>query len=303
MSVRNDISMRQLRYFVAAAELGQFSQAALTVHVSQSAITTAVSQLEDMLGVRLFERLAHGVSLTAEGHKFYQHARHILDTLQDAVSHPLLLSHNLQGTVRVGASYTVLGYFLPNLLARFKRSYPQVEIDLIDMDTPGIEQGIADGSLELGLTIVSNVDSALPFERHVLMRSRRQMWLPSGHPLLQVESVSLADIAGHAYIMATVDEGESSALRYWQAAGLQPKVVFRTSSIEALRGLVAHGFGVSILSDMVYRPWSLEGKKIEVRPVAGNIPPMELGLIWGRDLTFSEPTRAFQQFLISATQL
>lgn len=295
--------MRQLRYFVAAAELGQFSQAALTVHVSQSAITAAVSQLEDMLGVRLFERLPHGVSLTAEGHKFYQHARHILDTLQDAVAQPLFQRDSLAGTARVGASYTVLGYFLPTLLACFKRSYPQVEIDLIDMDRPGIERGVASGELDLGLTILSNVDAAQPFERHVLMRSRRQLWLASDHPLMALESVTLADIAGHAYLIATMDEGESSAMRYWQAAGLEPRVAFRTTSVEALRGLVAHGFGVTILSDMIYRPWSLEGKRIEARPVAGNIPPMELGLIWQGQREMPEAARAFQQFLISATHL
>ncbi|WP_110634337.1 LysR family transcriptional regulator [Pseudomonas sp. CC120222-01a] len=302
MSPRIDISMRQLRYFVAAAEHGQFSQAAMKVHVSQSAITTAVSQLETLLGVQLFERQPHGVKLTAEGHKFHQHARHILDTLQDAVSQPSFLSHSLHGTVRIGASYTVLGYYLPALLARFKRSYPQVEIDLVDMDRPAIEQGIVDASLDLGLTIISNAGNVQPFERHVLMRTRRQLWLATEHPLMSAQAISLSDIADHAYIMATVDEGETSALRYWRSVGLEPKVAFRTSSMEALRGLVAHGFGVTILSDMLYRPWSLEGRKIEARPITDVIPPMELGLIW-RAGELSAVASAFQQFLISANEL
>ena len=92
MAKGKDISMRQLRYFMAAAEAGQLSQAAVKVHVSQSAITAAVLQLEQTLGVRLFDRLPYGVTLTAEGHKFAQHAGHILDTLQDALSEPLFLS-------------------------------------------------------------------------------------------------------------------------------------------------------------------------------------------------------------------
>ncbi|MOA63182.1 LysR substrate binding domain protein [compost metagenome] len=77
----------------------------------------------------------------------------------------------------------------------------------------------------------------------------------------------------------------------------------RTSSIEALRGLVAHGFGVTILSDMLYRAWSLEGRKIEARPLADAIPTMELGLIWREGAALDEPTRALQQFLISAISL
>ena len=118
MALLKDISMRQLRYFVAAAENSQFSLAASAVNVSQSAVTTAVSQLEAMLAVRLFERLPHGVKLTAEGHQFYHHARHILDTLQDAVSQPLFQSHALTGQARVGASYAVLGYYLLVLIGR-----------------------------------------------------------------------------------------------------------------------------------------------------------------------------------------
>lgn len=303
MSSRVDITMRQLRYFLAAAEHGQFSQAAVKVHVSQSAITTAVSQLETILAVKLFERQPHGVRLTAEGHKFRQHARHILDTLQDAVTQPSFLSHSLNGTVRIGASYTVLGYYLPTLLARFKGSYPQVEIDLVDMDRIAIEQGISDASLDLGLTIISNADVNQLFERHVLMRSRRQLWMATEHPLMSVEAISLAEIAEHAYILATVDEGESSAMRYWRSANLEPRIAFRTSSMEALRGLVAYGFGVTILSDMLYRPWSLEGRKIEARPITDAIPPMELGLIWHSTAGLSQVAKALQQFIISANDL
>jgi DNA-binding transcriptional LysR family regulator len=68
--------------------------------------------------------------------------------------------------------------------------------------------------------------------------------------------------------------------------------------MEALRGLIAHGFGVSILSDMVYRHWSLEGKKIEARPILDLVPDMEVGLIWHRDRPQGQPAEAFRQFLI-----
>lgn len=300
MAKGNDISLRQLRYFVAAADAGQFSQAALKVHVSQSAVTAAVLQLEEALGVILFDRMPHGVALTAEGHKFVQHARHILDTLQDALSEPLFLSHAMEGVVRVGASYTVLGYFLPSLLARFKRSYPQIEVDLIDMDRVNIENAVAEGSLDVGLSIVSNTQNLTLFDHHVLIRSPRRLWLSSQHPLATAATISLEDVANHAYILATVDEGDVSTARYWQGKGLSPQVAFRTSSMEALRGLVAHGFGVTILSDMLYRGWSLEGKKIDIRPLVDAIPPMELGLIWHPSKLLSTPAQAFRQFLIMA---
>ncbi|AYN94594.1 LysR family transcriptional regulator [Pseudomonas sp. LTJR-52] len=300
MASSKDISMRQLRYFVAAATTGRFSQAALDVHVSQSAITSAVAQLEENLGVNLFERQPYGVALTAEGHRFLQHARHILDTLNDALKEPLFLSHTQEGVVRVGATYAVLGYFLPSLLARFKRSYPQVDIDLVDLDRPSIEQAILEGRLDLGLIIVSNSEAIDRFEHYVLIRSRRQLWLASHHPLMTKPDITLKDVAEHAYILGTVEEGEASTQRYWHARGLEPKVAFRTSSMESVRGLVAHGFGVTILSDMVFRTWSLEGKKIEVRPLNDAVPPMELGLIWKPDTELPTAAEAFRQFLIQA---
>lgn len=295
-----DVSMRQLRYFVAAADAGQFSQAALKVHVSQSAITAAVQHLEETMGVSLFDRLPYGVTLTAEGNKFAQHARHILETLQDALSEPLFLSHSTRGSVRVGASYTLLGYFLPALLARFKRNYPQVEIELVDIDRHSIEQAVNNGDLDLGLVIVSNTPSLNVFSHQVLIRSRRQLWLAIQHPLMTASSINLEDVAQHAYILATVDEGDSSTFRYWASRGLAPNVAFRTSSMEALRGMVGHGFGVAILSDMLYRPWSLEGKRIEARPLTDVIPPMELGLIWRPDKQLSISAQVFRQFLIMA---
>ncbi|ASR44470.1 LysR family transcriptional regulator [Xanthomonas citri pv. mangiferaeindicae] len=302
MQIPANLSLRQLRYFAEAAELGQFSQAARKLHVSQSVITTAVAQLETMLGLRLFDRMPHGVALTAEGHRFHQHVRHVLDTLQDALSEPTLLANTLAGTVRVGASYTVLGYFLPSLLARFKRSYPLVEIDLIDMDRAEIERGVGDGDLDLGLCIISNMVAPHVLRRQTLIRSRRQLWLAESHPLAQLPTIGPADVAPYPYIMLKVDEGEASSMRYWRSVGHTPNVAFRTSSLEALRGLVAYGFGVSILSDMVYRPWSLDGRRIDVRTLEVAVPPMEVGLVWRPDDPLSAPANALHQFLVFACE-
>jgi DNA-binding transcriptional LysR family regulator len=255
-----DITLRQMRYFVAAAQSGQFSMAATAEHVSQSAITNAVLALEDTLGTRLFDRLPQ----------------------------------------RVAASYTLLGYFLPELLARFRATYPDVVIDLHDTDRISIEQAVLDGDVDLGVVLLSNVENVRRFSHHVLIRSRRQLWTSPTHPLAQLSAPSLSDVAGYPYILITVDEGEQSTLRYWQQNGVEPNVAFRTSSMEALRSLVAHSFGVTILSDMVFRPWSLEGKRIEARPILNAMPQMDAGMLWRKGARLDTPALAFQQFLIHA---
>ena len=296
----NNVTLRQLRYFVAAARSGQFSMAASSENVSQSAITNAVLALEKELGVRLFERLAQGVSLTADGEDFFHHACHILDSVRDATHKPRFRARELSGKVRIAASYTVLGYFLPDLLARFRASYPDVEIDLRDMDRAEIEQSVLEGDVDLGVAILSNIERLTRFSHAVLVRSRRQLWVAPGHPLAKIPTPSLKDIAHHPYIMVTADEAELSTLAYWKSRRIKPNIVFRTTSIEAVRGLVAHGFGVTALSDMVFRPWSLEGKRIEARPILDLVPPMEVGALWHPERSMSVPAETFQQFLLHA---
>jgi DNA-binding transcriptional LysR family regulator len=185
---------------------------------------------------------------------------------------PRFRINDLHGAIRIAATYSVLGYFLPPLFARFRANYPDIDFDLHDIGRRKVEAAVLSGELELGVVILSNVEDRERFGHHVLMRSRRQLWAAAGHPVLEEPYPSLADVARQPYILLTVDEGEESNRRYWTDNGLSPNIAFRTNGMEALRGLVAHGFGVTILSDMVYRPWSLEGKKIEARPILDAIP-------------------------------
>ncbi|MET0962365.1 MAG: LysR family transcriptional regulator [Noviherbaspirillum sp.] len=296
----DNVTIRQLRYFLAAAETGQFSMAATREHVSQSAITNAIHSLEGELGVRLFYRLPQGVSLTVEGQDFLSSARHILDSARDAMHKPRFHASGLQGAVRIAASYTLLGYFLPELLARFRASYPDVEIDLQDLDRENIEAAVLGGDIDLGVVILSNISRLERFGHSTLIRSRRQLWVAPAHPLGAISSPSLSDIAQHPYILLTADEGERSAMQYWKVNRIEPNIGFRTSSIEALRGLVAHGFGVTILSDLVFRPWSLEGKRIEARPILDVVPHMDAGTIWRKSGQMTKQAEVFQQFLSHA---
>jgi len=247
--MKSEVTFRQFRYFIAAATTGRFSSAALQEHVSQSAITSAVQSLEQQLKVKLFDRLPHGVALTPTGQVFFHHARHVMDSVNDAMRHASLIPQAARGTIRIAATYTVLGYFLPDLLSRFKRSYPQVEIDLVDMDRRTLELALEQGSIDLGIGLLSNIESGTRHGRHLLVRSRRRVWVGADHPLAGEPIVSLEEIARHPYILLTVDDADTAALRHWAGTRTKLKIAMRTGSLEALRGLVAYGFGVSILSD------------------------------------------------------
>ncbi len=288
------LSIRQARYFIAAADFGQVSLAARELNVSQSAVTSAIKQLEEILGVALFLRVPSGVQLTAEGARFLQHARNIVAAVNEAVQSPLSTDKGLSGRIRVGLSYTVAGYFLPRLYARFARNYPGIDVELIELPRNAIEYRLVDGDLDTAVMLVSNLRNRSGIAYETLFRSRRRLWLPPGHPLLDHTTISLADIANEPYIMLTVDEADQTAGKYWKKAGLEPRVVFNTSSVEAVRSMVAAGMGVSILSDMVYRPWSLEGQRLETRDVDAEIPTMDVGLAWAKH---TEPSPAAKNLL------
>lgn len=291
------VTLRQIQYFVAVAEAGKMSQAAHELGISQSAITEAVKALEDQAGLPLFRRHKSGVALTVAGYQFLRHARNVLGAVADA-THAIRRSPGpirVSGRFRLGVTYTVSGYFLPAVLERFRRGFPDVEFELVERERSVIESLAETGKIDMAIILVSNLRSK-GLHSEVLIRSRRRVWLPANHHLLRESVVTLARIAKEPYVMLTIDEANKTAMRYWRRARVAPNVAFETSSVEAVRSLVASGMGVAILSDMVYRPWSLDGDRVEVRTVEDYVPSMDVGMVWRRGRDLCEGAAAFAEF-------
>lgn len=287
-------SLRQLKYFVAAAELGRVSEAAAQLHISQSAVTTAIRDLEEMLGFQLLERSPAGVDLTHAGRRFLSHAYNVLAAADEAMSMPYE-KVSVAGRLNLVATYTVLGYFLPHHLQRFSARYPDIEIKVEEMRREAIEESLLSGRHDLGMLITANVNSP-HIARETYLGSERRLWVPAKHHLLDQAAVTFEHVSREPYIMLTVDEAADSALRYWSETPYQPKVLLRTLSVEAVRSMVANGMGVAILSDMVYRPWSLEGRRIETITLKDKVPRMDVGLAWKADIEITPAMKAFRDY-------
>lgn len=290
-------TLRQLQYFAAVARNGQISLAAAECSVSQSAMTAAIAELERALDTLLFERQRTGVTLTHHGHLFLQHAQRVIEAAEDAARHPFRERSQVTGSVDLAASYTVLGYFLLPFIASFRKQHPQTRVMPVEQGRERIEEAVASGEVELAVALTSNMIEPKRFQRVVLARSRRQLWVAASNPLADMSQVSMADVAPYPYIVPTVDEGDVSAMRYWRDAGLMPTSFVRTSSMEAVREMVALDMGVTILSDMVFRPWSLEGRRIKAVPLKHPIPTMEVGLIWRKGHRLSPVAEALRRYL------
>ena len=276
------MTLRQIRHFIAVAETGSISAAAQAVFISQSTLTGAIQQLEEEIGVSLFNRHAKGMSLTHQGHQFLRQAHLILATVDNAKRSLQQSTDQISGTLTIGVTSLVAGYYLANLLTRFQRAYPNVELRVMEDERPYIEHLLLNGEIDVGVLILSNLEDRHALQTEVLTHSPHRLWLPARHHLLDRDDISLADVAAEPLIQLNVDEMDHNAQRIWHHAGLRPQVSLRSASTEAVRSLVAAGLGVSIQPDMTYRPWSLEGDIIEARSVVDLTRTLDVGLAWRR---------------------
>lgn len=286
-------TFRQLQYFVAVCEQGTVSGAAHTLSISQSAVTEAIKDLEADLGVRLFERHPRGLDVTHKGHQFLRHANAILTGVSDARLAFDQTDDAASGSLHLGVTSLVAGYVLSDILARYRRANPAVVVTAIEDNGEYLEHLLIGGELDVAVMVISNLRDRMALQAEILEVSPYRLWLPLGHRLTSQESISLSDVSSEPLIMLTVDEIEEATVKLLGALGAKPHVAFRTRSVEAVRSLVATGAGVALLPDLVYRPWSLEGDRIDSRDVSGALPVVQVGVVWRKGSTLSRAAREF----------
>jgi DNA-binding transcriptional LysR family regulator len=286
-------TLRQLQFFVAAAEAGSVSGAARALSISQSSVTEAIRGLEEDLGVTLFDRQARGIDLTHMGSAFLRHARKIMTEVSSARTAFRVEAEATTGRLSLGVTSLVAGYVLSDVLARYRRAHPQVTLNVIEDNGDYLQHLLIGGELDVAVLLTSSVKDRLALNVETLLVSPYRLWLPLGHALAQQESITLEELAGQPLIQLMVDEIEESTRRLTAALPVKPEIAFRTRSVEAVRSLVATGAGLAILPSLVYRPWSLEGDRIEIRDVSGDLPTVQVGLAWRKGAPLAAPAHNF----------
>ncbi len=288
------MNFRHLKFFVATAESGQVSRAATQLSISQSAVTSAIKELETELGVPLFFRTANGMEMTEAGRDFLASSREILEKL-DQAKHIAQKQSPVQGAISIAATYTVIGYFLPPHLDRLKQMFPRLDIKISELNRESIEEGLLSNRFDMAVVLTSNITNP-ELETRTLLKSSRRLWAANTHPFIKKGRATFEEISHEDYIMLTVDEAAHTTMRYWSQSAHQPKVTLRTSSVEAVRSMVANGQGVTILSDMVYRPWSLEGRRIGTATTDQETPSMDVGLAWQKGVDLPKPVASVIEY-------
>jgi DNA-binding transcriptional LysR family regulator len=281
------LTLRQFRYFLMVAETGSVSRAAGEVGISQSAITAAIQALEEELGSKLFLRHQKGMRLTSEGHRMLRHARFVLNAVADARAAMRERPEEMEGALNIGVTRLVAGYYLADVLSRFQHIFRKVKIRLVEDERSYLEHLLVGGELDIGLMIVSNLADRQALQSEILQRSPWRVWLPAQHPLLARSVLEFGDFRERPFVMLATDELADTSARLSSDGIFRPPIVMKTNSVEAVRSLVGNGLGLALLPDLAYRPWSLEGDRIEARHVAGSLPTVDIGLAWRRGAPLS----------------
>ena len=294
------LTLKKMKYFLAVSDHGQVTKAARDICVSPAVITTAIRQLESYLGVLLFERTRQGMRLTRDGRRFCSYCEKAL-TLVDDAAWALKKYSQISGKILVAASPAVHGYFLPPHLARFRRMFPAVELRLIELQREDIERDIIAGKLDVGVILVSNVRDVKRLGVTTLFSSRRTLWCNTQHRFAALDSVTLSDIASERYIQLTIDEAERNTKMFFAREKQTLNYFLFTETVEAVRGYVAQGEGVTVLSEMLFRAWSLEGDRMLSKPIVPAVSPMKIGVVWHKSEPLTPEKKAFVDFLASNT--
>jgi DNA-binding transcriptional LysR family regulator len=187
----------------------------------------------------------------------------------------------------------VAGYVLSDLLARYRRAYPGVSVSAVEDNGDYLEHLLIGGELDVAVMVIANLRDRVALQAEIFGTSAYRLWLPLGHKLAGADIIHVSDIVKEPLIMLTVDETEENTGKLLAAFSARPNVAFRTRSVEAVRSLVATGAGIALLPDLVYRPWSLEGDRIESRDVAGSLPVVQVGMVWRKGSALPQAARDF----------
>ena len=293
----HDLSPRQLQYVVAVAETLGFHKAAERCHVSQPTLSAQVKQLEDVLGVQLFERDRRRVLLTAAGAVVVAHARRVLLEIDDMIAAAKQLVEPCSGTFRIGVIPTIAPYLLPDVVPAVRFRYPKLQLVFREEKTDAVVADLREGRLDAGLLALEADIGEWASGR--IADDPFVVALPAGHRLARKKRVGARDLDDENVLL--LDEGHcfrAQALAVCNRAGAKESEL-RATSLSTLAQMVSSGSGITLLPQIAVAVENRRGQ-LEVRPFTSPAPHRTIALIWRPQSPFAETFRDLAEVFRSA---
>ncbi|MGZ4272336.1 MAG: LysR family transcriptional regulator [Solirubrobacteraceae bacterium] len=285
-------TLRQLEYFLAAADAGSVTEAAQNIPVAQSSVSAAIAQLEAALGVQLLIRHhAQGISPTAEGRQFLERARALLRDADELERFASELTAELSGTLHLGCLVTVAPLMMPRLGKGFRERHPSVALEMVEAGQQELVSRMRSGRLSVSLTYDLDLGDDLAFTP--LAGLPPYAVFAADHPLAGAESVTLTQLAAEPLVLLDLPHSREYFRGLFSTAGVEPNVAHRSVHPDVIRTMVANGFGYTIFNARAGTAVALDGMPLANVPIAGDARPMILGLV---RLASVRPTRLVEAF-------
>ncbi len=282
-------SLRQLQYAVAVAEELSFRRAAERCNVSQPSLSAQLAQLEQSLGLRLFERSQRKVILTSAGRDIVERAARLLvdaDALLDAGKRA---SDPLAGTLRIGIIPTISPYLLPSVAPKLRAKFPRLMLAWVEEKTDILAQKLAEG--ELDGAILALESGVTDVDAEVIARDPFVLVTRPGHSLGKKKSpATVSDLRGEDLLL--LDDGHcfrDQALELCLTAGAR-EGEFRATSLSTLVQMVAGGAGNTLLPSLAIAA-EVKRARLNVRPIASPAAGRTIALVWRKRSPFGQTLR------------
>lgn len=247
------MTLTELRYIVAVAEARHFGQAAARCFVSQPSLSASVKNLEEELGVQLFERGKRGVFLTDAGAQIVAQARRALEEAERVKTVARQGLDPLKGVLRLGIIHTIAPYLLPDLVGALRRVAPGMPLDVEENTTATLDRMLRAGELDA-------VILALPYEGPAietlpLYEEEFRVAAPARHALARKKAVAVEELdAGELLLLPVGHCFRDQVLDACHEFSRPPEAGRQGNSLETLRSMVASGLGVTVLPATALTP-------------------------------------------------
>ncbi|MGA7317759.1 MAG: LysR substrate-binding domain-containing protein [Silvibacterium sp.] len=286
------MELRHLRYFVAVAQEQNVSRAAKSLHVSQPPLSRQIRDLENDLGIALFEHSAKAIRLTPAGRIFLSEARAVLQRADDAVAFTKAVAHRKRTRIRVGYSFYAATEFLPRALLAFQRTNPGVRVDLSTMPTQDMLRGLRSGSLDVALLRYELPENFQGLSVEELGRYPLRVASHKKHRFARLRAVPMNEVAMQPIV--AFSRKEYPDYHVVLARLLSPynpslNIVEEYESVPSLIAALEAGQGISIVNQSMSR---IAGERVVLRPLKPAPEPARYVLAYRKE-GVSSPIASF----------
>jgi LysR family cyn operon transcriptional activator len=288
--------LRHLRYLLAVADHGGFTRAAEALHVSQPTLSQQIRQLEDTLGVNLFDRTSRTVKPTDAGEAYIECARRVLVELAAGKRALHDVKDLSRGSLRLAMTPTFMAYLVGPLVRDYVARFPNIHLQIFELSMDDIEARLANDSLDIAIAF-SQVRSA-DIESIPAFTETLGVMVGRDHPLYESNSgLSAEDLAQLEFALLAQDFVTRTRIdEYFAQAQITPKVVIEVNSVNTLLEVIRHTAIATILPEAI----ATQDRALRKIPLLGEAPKRGAALLRRKNNYHSAASLAFMDLVLGA---